>query len=184
LQTQHVQDIFKEKTYDLVGKPRSEREKIIQEIIALNKFKKRLKTALAYLVAERKNLLLVNKTNKTEWLTGLFVEHGYGHSGDLMPLGDLYRTQVLQMADYLEVPRQVSELVYSDILPELKNKYQYFFNLQSDEVDQVLIRLKAGWSANKIARNRHIRLQSIEKVKHFFEVSKYQRMVPLIPKLD
>ncbi|MFX0117490.1 MAG: hypothetical protein ACFFB3_23285, partial [Candidatus Hodarchaeota archaeon] len=33
LQTQHVQDIFKEKTYDLVGKAKSEREKIIQDVI-------------------------------------------------------------------------------------------------------------------------------------------------------
>ena len=99
LQTNIVRNIVSKKTYAHVGKSSSDQEKFFQKLIARNKVRKRLKTLLAYFIAERDNLLLVSKTNKTEWFTGLITPFGYGHAADIMPLGDLYRTQVLQLAE-------------------------------------------------------------------------------------
>ncbi len=183
LRTDLVRKIIEEKTYTLVGKSTSDREKFFQHIIAQSKVRKRLKILLAFLIAERENLLLVSKTNKTEWLTGLFTSFGYGHASDIMPLGDLYRTQVLQLAEYLDVPKEVRDLAYTDIMPGIQNKYQYFFELESDDVDRVLVRLIAIWQQEKIAEDLGLPSEKIERVNHFYQVSKIQRHLPLIPKI-
>ncbi|UCE15019.1 MAG: NAD(+) synthase [Candidatus Heimdallarchaeota archaeon] len=184
LRTDFVRKIMEEKTYTHVGKSESEREKFFQRIIAQSKVRKRLKILLAYLIAERENLLLVSKTNKTEYLAGLFTSFGYGHASDVMPLGDLYRTQVLQLAEHLEVPKEICDLAYTDILPGVQNKYQYFFELESSDVDQILVRLVAGLELNQIAKDLNLSQEKVDRVDHFYQVSKFQRHIPVIPKLS
>ncbi len=181
LRTKLVQKIIEEKTLAHIGKITSKREEFFHQIIAHNNATKRLKTLLAYLMAERENLLLVSKTNKTEWLTGLYTVFGYGHAADIMPLGDLYRTQVLQLAEYLNVPKEIRDLAYTDIVPGISNKYQYFFSLESNDVDRILIRLKADWQPEKISKALGIELTKIERVAHFYQVSKIQQSIPIIP---
>ncbi len=183
LRTNLVKKIVGEKTYVQVGKSTSDREKFFQQVIARNKVRKRLKILLAYLIVERENYLLVSKTNKTEWLAGLFTPFGYGHAADVMPLGDLYRTQVLQLAEYLDVPKEIRDLAYTDILPGVQNKYQYFFDLESIDVDRILVRLNAGLPPMKVCAELHLDIEKIDHVNHFFQVSKIQRKVPLIPKI-
>lgn len=184
LQTNIVRNIVTKKTYALVGKSSTGQEKFFQKLIARSKVRKRLKTLLAYLMAERENLLLVSKTNKTEWFAGLITPFGYGHAADIMPLGDLYRTQVLQLAEYLDVPQEIRGTAYTDIIPGVQNKYQYFFELESSDVDKILVRLDAEWQPTKISGDLGIDLEKIERVNHFFQVSKLQQKVPIIPKLN
>jgi NAD+ synthase len=179
-----VRKIIEEKTYTLVGQSISDRDKFFQHIIAQSKVKKRLKILLAFLIAERENFLLCNKTNKTEWLTGLFTSFGYGHASDIMPLGDLYRTQVLQLAEYLNVPKDIRDLAYTDIMPGVQNKYQYFFEIESDDVDRVLVRLITRWKHDKIAEDLGLPPDKIERIDHFYQISKIQRHLPIIPKID
>ncbi|MFX1515422.1 MAG: NAD(+) synthase [Promethearchaeota archaeon] len=184
LRTDLVRKIVEEKTYALVGESISDRDKFFQHVLAQSKVRKRLKILLAFLMAERENSLLVSKTNKTEWLTGLFTSFGYGHASDIMPLGDLYRTQVLQLAEYLNVPKKIRDLAYTDIMPGIQNKYQYFFEVESDDVDKVLIRLIAGWDQEKIAKDLDLPLDKIERINHFYQVSRFQRHLPIIPKIN
>jgi NAD+ synthase len=184
LRSNVVQKILVEKTYSHIGKISSGPEKFYQEIIAHNKVRKRIKALLAYLIAERENLVLVSKTNKTELLAGLFTPFGYGHAADIMPLGDLYRTQVLQLAEYLEVPKEIRDLAYTEIIPGITNKYQYFFELESKQVDKILIRLELGWKPINISDDLKIDLEKVERVNHFYKISSLQRKVPIIPQLN
>ncbi len=184
LQAHVAHNMVEEKTFSMVGEATSERGKFIQELIAHRKMRKRLKMVLALLIAETENLILVNETNKTQWLTGLFTTFGYGHIAEIMPLGDLYRTQVLQLGEYLGVPKEIRDLAYDDLMPGVKNTYQYFFKLESDDIDRILVRLQADWSPTRISEETGIDLNLVEKVNHFHQVSKYQRTVPIIPKID
>ena len=183
LRTDVVRKIVEEKTYSHIGKSESKREEFFRHIIAASKVRKRLKTLLAYQIAERENLLLVSKTNKTEYFTGLFTSFGYGHASDIMPLGDLYRTQVLQLAEYLGIPKEIRDLAYTDIMPGVSNKYQYFFELESSDVDKILLRIQAGWELSKISEDLEIELEKIDRVNHFYQVSNFQRRIPIIPKI-
>ncbi|MFX0182269.1 MAG: hypothetical protein ACFE95_04220 [Candidatus Hodarchaeota archaeon] len=184
LRSQVAHKFVEEKTFTHVGKTQSEQEDFFRKVLAYSKVRKRLMILLAYHLAERENLLLVSKTNKSEFLTGLFTTFGYGHGGDIAPIGDLYRTQVLEMADYLDVPQHIRSLAYSDIMPGVNNKYQYFFELESRTVDEILVRLDAGLLPVQIAKVLDLNIDLVERVNQFFQVAKFQKTVPFIPKID
>ena len=120
-------------------------------------------------------------------MTGLFTTFGYGHAADIMPLGDLYRTQVLQLAEDLDVPKEIRDLAYTDIIPGVQNKYKYFFDLESIDVDKILVRLNAGLSPMQVCAELHIDIEKIDHVNHFFQVSKIQiksrRLLLVLPTL-
>ncbi|MFX0152610.1 MAG: NAD(+) synthase, partial [Candidatus Hodarchaeota archaeon] len=171
------------KTYGMVGKASSGREELIHKIIANNKLRSRVQMAHSYLIAEIENRLLVGTINKTELLTGLFTKWGRGHCTDLMPLGNLFRSQILQLADYLKVPESISDLAKADLLPGIDNKYLYFFDLSAFDVDRILFRLESGNSITEISNETGLPIDKIEKVNFFFCSSAYTRAAPLIPKV-
>ncbi len=170
-------------TYDMVGKAESERERLLHKVIAHNKLRSRIQMAVAYLTAETENALLLGTINKTEMLTGLFTKWGHGHCADIMPLGNFYRTQILQIADYLDIPSQIANKAKADLLPGIQNKYQYFFELSAFDVDRILVRLEHGLSIDEINRETDIDLNLIDKVNQYFASSVYTRAAPLIPKI-
>jgi NAD+ synthase len=170
-------------TYGMVGKANSERERLIHKIIAHNKLRSRIQMAVAYLTAETENAFLLGTINKTEIQTGLFTKWGHGHCADIMPLGNLYRTQILQIADYLDIPSKIANLAKADLLPGIENKYQYFFKLSANEVDRILVRLENGLSEDEIHTQTLIDLKSIKKVIKYVGSAVYTRGAPLIPKI-
>lgn len=170
-------------TYDMVGKAESERERLLHKVIAHNKLRSRIQMAIAYLTAETENALLLGTINKSEMLTGLFTKWGHGHCADIMPLGNLYRTQILHLADHLDIPSQIADKAKADFLPGIQNKYEYFFELSSFDVDRILIRLEHGISTEEINKQTEIDLSLIEKVNKYVASSVYTRSAPLIPKV-
>lgn len=181
LKSPFTKELVEKKTLSIVGPLKSEKEKFVAKILAYSKLKKRLKTQLAYLVAETEDLLLVNKTNKTEWDLGLLTTWGYGHAGSIMPLGNLYKTQVVEIAKILNVPKGLLDKTYSDILPGVENKYQYLFQLPFYEVDQILLRLKKGLSAAEIVKELQQKEEIVQRIENFYKVAQYLQNLPVIP---
>lgn len=172
-----------EKTYGMIGRADTEREKLIQKIVAFNKIRSRIHMALAYFTAEQENRFFLGTINKTELLTGLFTKWGHGHCADLMPLGDLYRSQIIQLAEKLHIPSSIRNSAKADLLPGIKNKYLYFFNLKSYEVDKILIDLEEGLSTPSISEKHNLDLDAVKKVKYFYNSTVFTRAIPLIPKI-
>ncbi len=73
------------------------------QIVAASDFKQRTRMAMLYYHAELRNHAVIGTPNKNEHEQGFFVKHGDGGS-DLMPIVHLYKTQVYQLARYLDVP--------------------------------------------------------------------------------
>lgn len=174
---------IEEKTYGMVGKATSDRERWIHKIIAQNKFRSRLQMAVAYFTAEQENRFLIGTINKTELSTGLFTKWGHGHSADLMPLGDLYRSQIFEVAEYLKLPEPIQNLSKADLIPGVQNKYLYFFELIVDEVDRILVHLEQGYSIAEISDILNIPLEKVEKINTFYNSAAFTRQIPLIPKI-
>ena len=174
---------IEEKTYGMLGKANSEREKWIHKIIAFNKLRSRLQMAVAYLTAETENRFLVGTINKTELSTGLFTKWGHGHCADIMPLGNLYRSQIFQLAEYLGLPESIRNIAKSDLMPGVENKYMYFFNLPAIDVDRILIRLENGLPPLEISKITGLPINTIEKINTYFNSAAYTRQAPLIPKI-
>jgi NAD+ synthase len=172
---------FELKTYTPPSeRPKTKREKFIQRSIAHYKSQIRLNMLLSFLLAESENRSFIGHVNKTEWLLGLFTKYGTHHAADILPLAALYRTQIIQLAEHLGFKKFLDERV-----DEVPTSYKFFFNLNYEEVDRVLIRLETGrFSVEEISDDTGIGMKAVNKIAYHYEASKYARSVPLIPKLE
>lgn len=68
--------------------------------------KPRLRMITLYHFANKLNYLVVGTGNKSELTMGYFTKYGDG-GVDLLPLGDLTKTQVRELAKILEIPQRI-----------------------------------------------------------------------------
>lgn len=80
--------------------------------------------------------LVLGTSNKSELLLGYFTKYGDG-GVDLEPIGNLYKTQVRQLARYLNVPERIINKVPSaDLWPGQTDESELGFTYT--EVDKIL----------------------------------------------
>lgn len=68
--------------------------------------KPRLRMIILYYLANALNYLVVGGSNRSELSVGYFTKYGDG-GVDLMPLGNLVKQEVRQLAVYLGIPREI-----------------------------------------------------------------------------
>lgn len=68
-------------------------------------FLARTRMALLYAVASKRKSLVIGTTNKTEFEIGYFTKWGDG-AVDIEPIVDLYKTEVKELAKYLNIPEE------------------------------------------------------------------------------
>jgi len=169
---------IEEKTYfPTMKKPSSPRENFIQKTIAYHKSQIRLGVLLAFLRGEAENKSVIGSTNKSEWLLGFFTKFGTYHACDFLPLANIYRTQVIQLAEHLGLQEYLNTKEFKK-----PPAYNFFFGLNSEKVDRILISLESGFSIQEIFQETNFSLDAIEKVNFYYQASNYARSVPLIPK--
>ena len=159
-------------------KPSTDRGRFTQQSIAHYKSRIRLHMLLAFLVAETENKSFLGSVNKTEWLLGLFTKFGTHHAADFLPLGNLYRTQTLQLGKYLGFGEYLNSKER-----KIPTSFSYLFDLTYYDVDRVLIRLEAGMESEQIQVETGIDIKSIKKIEFNFNAAKYARSVPFIPEI-
>jgi NAD+ synthase len=74
--------------------------------LASANIKPRLRMIALYYLAQSNRYLVLGSGNRTEWMVGYFTKYGDG-GADLLPLGDLYKTEVWELARDLGVPPEV-----------------------------------------------------------------------------
>jgi NAD+ synthase len=74
--------------------------------LALGNLRARVRMSLLYYVANSRNLLVAGSGDRSEILIGYFTKYGDG-GADLLPIGDLYKTQVRWMAEWLGLPERI-----------------------------------------------------------------------------
>ncbi len=158
-------------------KPTTEKEKFTQRTIAHHKSQIRLNMLLGHFLAESENKTLIGNTNKTERSLGLFTKFGTSHAVDILPLGNLYRTQVVQLGNFLDLDDYLKNKSR-----DIPTRYKFFFNLTFKEVDRILIRLEEGISEDDIAQETNLPLKAIKRINFHYIGSKYARTIPLKPK--
>ena len=75
-------------------------------IVAATNFKQRVRKTLEYFHADRLNGMVAGTPNRQEFDLGFFVKLGDG-AADIKPIAHLYKTQVYQLAEYLDVPEEI-----------------------------------------------------------------------------
>ncbi len=134
----------------------------LRKTTAYYRTKNRLRLLYLYYYAELKNLLVVGTTNRTEYLIGFFVKYGDG-AADIMPLLNLYKTQVWELAKFLSVPKRIIEKVPSpDLIPGLND--EEIIGLNYLELDLILLGYDSGQSSEAINKSTGIPVEKVEYV--------------------
>jgi len=105
------------------------------QIVAASNFKQRTRTAMLYYHAELRRYAVIGTPNKNEHDQGFFVKFGDG-GVDLKPIVHLYKTQVYQLARYLEVPQEIQDRPpTSDTYSAPATQEEFFFRLPFATMD-------------------------------------------------
>ena len=105
---------------------------------AATNIKHRTRMTRLYYHAEKNNFLVCGTTNKAEFQQGYFVKYGDG-GVDIEPLVNLFKTQVYQLAEYLEIPTEIIQRKASpDTWSFDVNDEEFFFSLTYDIIDLML----------------------------------------------
>jgi NAD+ synthase len=105
------------------------------QIVAASDFKQRTRMSMLYYHAELRNHAVIGTPNKNEHEQGFFVKHGDGGS-DLMPIVHLYKTQVYQLARFLDVPEIIQQRTpTTDTYSAPSTQEEFFFRLPFATMD-------------------------------------------------
>lgn len=91
-----------------------------------------------YFEAERQNMIVAGTTNRTEFLLGDFCKFGDGGT-DLEPLSHLYKDQIYQIAEHLDVTMDIRKRTPSpDTFSLPVSDQEFFFRIPFDKLDLLL----------------------------------------------
>jgi NAD+ synthase len=108
------------------------------EILAANNFKQRTRKMLEYYHADRLNYAVAGTPNRLEYDQGFFVKLGDG-AADVKPIAHLYKSQVYQLAAYLEVPEEIRKRPpTTDTYSMPQGQDEFYFSLPYDRMDLCL----------------------------------------------
>lgn len=143
--------------------------------------KARLRMVLLYAEANQNGRLVVGTGNKSELLLGYFTKFGDGGS-DILPIGDLYKTQVRELAGELGVPDMIMKLVpTAGLYPGQTDESE--LGISYDRLDRVLLGLELRLDREQIVRKAGVRISDVDMVIRRVERSVHKRSLPAIPKL-
>ncbi|RLC46844.1 MAG: NAD(+) synthase [Candidatus Cloacimonadota bacterium] len=149
---------------------------------AYYRIKHRLRMILLYLYAELENRLVVGAANKTEYKIGFFVKYGCDDATDIMPLLNLYKTQVRELAEYLNIPLNIIEKSPSpDIIPGITDEQA--IGIPYEKLDLILLALEKGWEISEIAEIMKMKTKDVIYVKNLIQKSEHMRKI-YIPEID
>ena len=105
------------------------------QIVAASNFKQRSRMAMLYYQAELRNYAVVGTPNKNEHDQGFFVKWGDG-GYDVAPIRHLFKTQVYQLAEYLDVPPEIRQSTpTTDTYSAHSSQEEFFFRLPFEVMD-------------------------------------------------
>jgi len=107
----------------------------LRAIVAATNFKQRSRMAMLYYHAELHDYAVIGTPPKDEKDMGFFVKYGDGGM-DVKPIAHLYKTQVYQLADYLDIPAGIrNRPPTSDTYSAGSTQEEFFFRLPFETLD-------------------------------------------------
>jgi len=126
-----------------------------------------------YAEAERRNLLVVGTTNRTEFILGDFCKYGDGGT-DIEPFTHLYKNQIYQLADYLKViPEIINRQPSPDTFSLPVSDQEFFFRIPFTKLDHLLYAWEHDVPINDVANLLDISEDAVKRAFKDF-TSKYR----------
>ena len=133
-------------------------------IVAATNFKQRTRKTLEYYHADRLNFAVLGTPNRLEYDQGFFVKLGDG-AADFKPIAHLYKTQVYQMAAFLQLPENIrNRPPTTDTYSLPQSQEEFYFSLPYDKMDLVLYGKNHGYQPAEIGAGMGLSAEQVERV--------------------
>ncbi len=154
-----------------------------RQIVAASNFKQRTRMSFLYYHAELNNYAVIGTPNKHERDQGFFVKHGDG-AADLMPISNLYKSQVYQIGEYLGIPGEIMQRTpTTDTYTAEQTQEDFFFQLPFEELDLYWFGFENGYSPEEVGKLMNESAKNVEAIfrnfKRKIQSTEYLRMSPI-----
>jgi NAD+ synthase len=142
----------------------------------------RIRANMLYYEGQKKNYLVVGTDDRSEYLIGYFTKYGDGAS-DILPIADLYKTEVQILGNFLGVP---DEIVRKRPSPNLWANHEAFRELGCgyDTIDVILKGIfDEKLSPRDVSKKYLIPYKTVTRILSFNVKSMHKRELPPICKL-
>jgi len=137
--------------------------------------KPRLRMLTLYYLANTYSYLVVGTGNKSEIMVGYFTKYGDGGS-DILPLGDLYKTEVRELARELDLPGELIDKPPSAGLRKNQTDEEEL-GITYEKLDHALMAIETG-------NTEKIDSQILARVQSLIAGSAHKRLLPAIFKVS
>jgi NAD+ synthase len=142
----------------------------------------RERMSVLYDLSEATRALVAGTSNKTEMLLGYGTLHG-DLACALNPLGDLYKTQVRQLAAHLKIPRPIRDKPPSaDLWPGQTDEGE--LGISYEEADRLLHRMVDRRGTEKELVEAGFERRTVRRIREQVRCSQFKRRLPLIAKVS
>ncbi len=149
--------------------------------VSLGNVKARIRMTVLYAIARERHLLVAGTGNKSELLLGYFTKYGDG-GVDLLPIGDLYKTDVRAVAQELALPAAIRERPPTAGLWEGQTDEDEL-GISYADVDQILYGLEQLRTEEEIATITGFSLERVRSVAERVIEFRHKRRMPPVPKV-
>lgn len=147
----------------------------------LGNIKARTRMVFAYIIANSLRLLVAGTSNKSELLTGYYTKYGDGAS-DFCAIGDLFKTEVRELAAEMGIPPVFLEKTPSaGLWPGQSDEGE--MGVTYGELDAILLAIESGEPPEQVASKTGVQQEKVGKVLGMLASSRHKRRLPDIPKM-
>lgn len=133
-------------------------------IVAATNYKQRTRKMLEYYHADRLNFAVAGTPNRLEYDQGFFVKNGDG-AADVKPIAHLYKSQVYQLAEYLQVPVEIRQRPpTTDTYSMPQGQDEFYFALPYLQMDLCLYGKNHQFSAESVANAAGLSPEAVQRV--------------------
>lgn len=143
----------------------------------------RIRMNIIYYYANLNNLLVIGTSDKSELKIGYFTKYGDG-SADILPLGDLYKSEVRELGKYLKIPISI---LYKKSSPSLLpgQTAEDEIGMEYTKIDNILRFIDENILLSKqlpdpIPKGIGFDKEDIRSVLHLISKSEHKRNMPKI----
>jgi NAD+ synthase len=154
------------------------------EIVASTNFKQRTRKMMEYYHADRLNYAVAGTPNRLEYDQGFFVKGGDGLA-DVKPIAHLYKCQVYQLAEYLNIPSEIRERPpTTDTYSMAQGQDEFYFAVPHQQMDFCLYGKNHGVDVNSVAEAAGLLQEKVEFIWEDIErkraTTRYLHLRPLL----
>jgi len=154
----------------------------ISDRVSKGNLRARCRMIIVYHYTNALRSMVIGCSNKTEWLTGYFTKYGDG-GVDLLPLADLYKNQVRQLAAYLGIPEKIiKKTPTAGLWPGQTDEGE--LGVTYDNLDLILHGNEKGMTVQEIAGDLGLEPLLVQAIFERVRKSEHKRRLPLILRLS